>query len=112
MTWEEAIKSAQEGYYMKKGKLYTSYFAKLKYGKGLKISIARYNPKWLSNKYIDKWFQELAPNRYLLNKYKYENLSWKEYEELYKKDLFNSINYSSSLSVLKLNSASQSQLLQ
>ena len=74
---------------MKKGKLYTSYFAKLKYGKGLKISIARYNPKWLSNKYIDKWFQELAPNRYLLDKYKYKNLSWEEYEELYKKDLFN-----------------------
>ena len=74
---------------MKKGKLYTSYFAKLKKGIGLKISIARYNPKWLSNKDIDKRFQELAPNSKLLNEYKYNNLSWDKYEEIYKKELFN-----------------------
>lgn len=72
---------------MKKGKLYTSYFAKLKYGIGLKISIARYNPKWLTDKYIDDWLRGLAPSPELLNKYKYDNLSWDEYEDIYRSEI-------------------------
>lgn len=70
-----------------RGKLYTSYFAKLKYGKGYKISIALYNPKWITEKHIDFWFKELAPDKLLLNDYKYRGISWDEYTNRY----FNSI---------------------
>ena len=68
---------------MTKGKLYTSYFSKLKYGKGVKISVARYNPKWLDNKYIDRWFLELAPSKELLKDYKSGKVTQDEFRKRY-----------------------------
>ena len=76
---------SNESYGVKqKGTLYTSYFAKLKQGKGTKISIARYNPRWLKSADIDCWYQELAPTRQLLNDYKYNGLNWTDYSLIYK----------------------------
>lgn len=72
---------------MKIGTLYTSYFAKLKKGVGIKISIARYNPKWLKNDDIKGTLVNLAPNRELLNDYKYKGISWNEYTKRYKKQI-------------------------
>lgn len=72
---------------MKKGKLYTSCFAKLNKGIGLKISIARYNPKWLKEEYINDWFNNLAPSKELLNEYKYKGLSWETYTKRYMNEL-------------------------
>lgn len=68
---------------MRTGKLYTSYFTRIKQGKGIKISIARYNPKWLNTNEIDEWFRDLAPSIELLNDYKYKGISWEEYEVRY-----------------------------
>lgn len=72
---------------MNKGTLYTSYFAKLKQGKGIKVSIARFNPKWLKNEHIDDWFVDLAPSIELLNDYKNDKCNWDEYENRYNKEL-------------------------
>lgn len=72
---------------MKKGKLYTSYFAKIKNGIGIKISIARYNPKWLKDNDISFWFKDLAPNEKLLKDYKYNGLSWDDYEKRYRNQI-------------------------
>ena len=70
-----------------KGTLYTSYFAKIKQGKGIKLSIARYNPKWLKEGDISGTLINLAPNKELLNKYKYKGLTWEEYTKEYYKQL-------------------------
>lgn len=66
-----------------KGKLYTSYFAKLNKGIGIKISIARFNPKWLKPTDLDYWYKTLAPKIQLLNDYKYKGISWDEYTQRY-----------------------------
>lgn len=71
---------------MNKGKLHTSYFSKIKYGKGIKISVARYNPKWLDNKYIDDWFLELAPSKDLLKDYKDNRITKDEFRKRYLKE--------------------------
>lgn len=68
---------------MKKGILYTSYFTKLKYGIGVKISIARYNPKWLDLTHLGYWFRDLAPAPELLNGYKNGKISKDEYKIIY-----------------------------
>lgn len=65
------------------GILYTSYFANIKKGKGLKISISLTNPKWFDIKDIDYWFRDLAPTKELLYDYKYKGISWKEYTDRY-----------------------------
>lgn len=70
-----------------KGKLHTSYFSKIKKGEGVKISIARYNPKWLKPGDIDLWFEDLAPSTTLLNDYKHKGISWSEYTERYLYDI-------------------------
>lgn len=64
------------------GKIYTSYFAKLKQGKGVKISIARFNPKWLKRNDFSIWMFDLAPSEDLLFDYK-NGLSWDEYKKRY-----------------------------
>lgn len=66
-----------------RGTLYTSYFAKIKQGRGFKISVARFNPKWLDKNDIDNWFRDLAPSIDLLNDYKNNRISWEEYTERY-----------------------------
>lgn len=70
-----------------KGTLYTSYFSKIKQGKGIKLSVARYNPKWLKEGDIEGTLINLAPNKALLNKYKYKGLTWDEYTQEYYKQL-------------------------
>lgn len=70
-----------------KGTLYTSYFSKIKQGKGIKLSVARYNPKWLKEGDIQGTLINLAPNKELLNKYKYKGLTWDEYTQEYYKQL-------------------------
>lgn len=70
-----------------KGILYTSYFSKIKQGKGIKLSVARYNPKWLKEGDIEGTLINLAPNKALLNKYKYKGLTWDEYTQEYYKQL-------------------------
>lgn len=72
-----------------KGTLYTSYFSKIKQGKGIKLSVARYNPKWLKEGDIEGTLINLAPNKVLLNKYKYKGLTWDEYTQEYYKQLSN-----------------------
>lgn len=72
------------------GILYTSYFAKMKKGIGDKISIARFNPKWLSQNELFAWCSSLAPSEELLNDYKYKGLSWEKYTERYLKEIKNS----------------------
>lgn len=66
-----------------KGTLYTSYFSKIKQGKGHKISIARFNPKWLKSDDIDNWFRDLSPSIDLLNDYKKGKVNWNEYTNRY-----------------------------
>lgn len=61
------------------GTLYTSYFANVKNGKGIKISVARFNPKWLSSKDVKYWFRDLAPSINLLNDYKANKINWNDY---------------------------------
>ena len=68
---------------MKQGILYTSYFAKFKKGVGNKISIARFNPKWLNSSELSAWCDSLAPSKELLNDYKYKGISWGEYTTRY-----------------------------
>lgn len=70
-----------------KGILYTSYFAKIKRGIGDKISIARFNPKWLNQNELFAWCSNLAPSKELLNDYKYKGISWDEYTERYLKEI-------------------------
>lgn len=65
------------------GTLYTSYFAKVKYGKGHKFSIARYNPKWLNNSMIENTLINLAPSSNLLWRYKNNSVNWEEYTKEY-----------------------------
>ena len=72
-----------------KGTLYTSYFSKIKQGKGIKLSVARYNPKWLKEGDIEGTLINLAPNKVLLNKYKYKGLTWDEYTQEYYKQMSN-----------------------
>ena len=72
-----------------KGTLYTSYFSKIKQGKGIKLSVARYNPKWLKEGDIEGTLINLAPSKALLNKYKYKGLTWDEYTQEYYKQLSN-----------------------
>lgn len=72
---------------MRKGVLYTSYFSKLKQGKGIKLSIARFNPRWLKEGDIEGTLVNLAPSIELLNDYKYKNLSWEDYTQRYYKQL-------------------------
>ena len=67
---------------MKKGKLYTSYFAQLKKGIGIKISIARY-ANFALIKELDFSFKGLAPSDNLLKRYKAGDMSWQQYTELY-----------------------------
>ncbi|HFD2052091.1 TPA: DUF488 family protein [Clostridium perfringens] len=76
-----------------KGKLYLSYFAKLKQGKGRKISIAQFNPKWLKEGDIDEHLKELAPSKDLLIDYKYRGLTWDKYTERYLKQLSSFYRY-------------------
>lgn len=63
--------------------IYTSYFAKLKQGKGVKISISRFYPKWLKAADIDYQELNLAPSVNLLRAYKAGTLTKKEYEDIY-----------------------------
>lgn len=70
-----------------KGTLYTSYFARVKQGKGFKISVARFNPKWLNQGDINEWFRDLAPSVELLNDYKNNKIDWEQYTERYNKSL-------------------------
>lgn len=70
-----------------KGTLYTSYFARIKQGNGIKISVARFNPKWLNQGDIDEWFRDLAPSIELLNDYKNNKIDWEQYTERYNKSL-------------------------
>ena len=74
-----------------KGVLYTTNFAKLNKSKGLKISIARFNPKWLDlKKYNVIWGKSLAPSIELLNKYKNKELEWFYFGVKYLDELCNS----------------------
>ena len=75
---------------MNQGILYTSYFAKFKKGVGDKISIARFNPKWLNQNELFAWCTSLAPSKELLNDYKYKGISWNEYTERYYNEIKNS----------------------
>lgn len=71
-----------------KGILYTSNFAKIKNAKGIIISVARFNPKWLpKDKYI--WFKNLAPSKDLLKNYKDNKIDWEEYIPIYYEGLNN-----------------------
>lgn len=69
------------------GILYTSYFSKIKNGIGDKISIARFNPKWLNQNELFAWCSSLAPSKELLNDYKYKGISWEEYTKRYLKEI-------------------------
>ena len=75
---------------MNTGKLYTSYFAKFKNGIGKKISIARFNPRWIPESELSVWCHSLAPSKELLNDYKYWRLSWEEYTTRYINQINNS----------------------
>ena len=68
------------------GKIYTSYFAKIKQGRGMKISVARYNPKWLNAFDISYRMYSLAPSHKLLRDYK-NGLGWEVYKERYTNEI-------------------------
>lgn len=118
---------------MNNGKLYTSYFAKLNKGIGIKISIARYNPKWLKKGDMDFWFQSLSPSKELLYFWKNKdnfsniiktnmiirkwflnicektnrnidmnNITWKDYEVIYKKEISEHMLYGDMRALLNL----------
>lgn len=68
---------------LNKGTIYTSYFANLKSAIGIKISIARFNPKWLNPNLLDEWYFELAPKENLLLDYKNNKISKEEFIKKY-----------------------------
>lgn len=71
-----------------KGKLYTSYFPIVKKGKGIKISIARFNPPWLDIKaYNMIWLPHLAPSEDLLDRHLKGNVFWDDFTKEYLKGL-------------------------
>lgn len=84
-----------------KGTLYTSYFAKLKQGKGIKFSVARYNPKWLKEGDIDGWLPHLSPSESLLKSYKNNLITWDEYTKEYFNRLFSRADLGNCLMVRK-----------
>ena len=59
------------------------------YGDGIRILITRYYPRGVKKSHFDKWFKELAPSKELLYKYKNNNISWKQFTKLFKKELQN-----------------------
>ena len=61
----------------------TSYFGKVKNLEGVIVPIVRYLPASLKSIKVLTYF---APSRMLLNAYKKDNLSWKQYAERYKKE--------------------------
>lgn len=70
-----------------KGTLYTSYFAKLQKGIGIKICISRIVPKWLSDKDFDYCFTNLSPSKELLIDYKNNKINWETYTKTYLNEL-------------------------
>ena len=68
-----------------KGTLYLSNFANIKKGKGIKISIARYSPKWLKSGIdYDLHLVELAPEQGVLLAYREGTISWSLFSTIYK----------------------------
>ena len=67
-----------------RGKLYTTYFSKMKKAVGIKISITRFPPRWLD---LDKEnminMKELSPSSNILMGYKNGEIDWEMYTSLF-----------------------------
>lgn len=86
---------------MTKGTLYTSYFANVKKGIGIKVSVAAYTPKWLNSNDIDWCLRYIPPPKDLLIKYKKGDMKFEEYMISYQKYLnSNDININNDISYL------------
>ena len=86
---------------MKKGKLYTSYFAKINQVDGIKISIARYYPKWLTSDKVSFIYSEISPSKKLLGLWKRSEITEEEYIEIFLKELNNNAKAKYQLNMIK-----------
>lgn len=86
---------------VKKGTLYTSYFANIKNGIGIKVSVAAYVPKWLNPQDLDWCLGHIPPPRDLLIKYKKGDIGFEDYMITYQKYLnSNNVNINQDISYL------------
>ena len=72
---------------MKKGTLYTSYYANIKNGVGMKISVSATVPKWLGENDLDWNMGHVVPPRELLFSYKTGGIEFEDYMVEYQKHL-------------------------
>lgn len=86
---------------MNKGNLYTSYFAKINQVNGVKISIARYYPKWLTSNNVSFIFSEISPSKELLRLWKQNEITEEEYKKIFLKDLNNNAKAKYQLNIIK-----------
>ena len=73
---------------LNKGKLYTTYFSKMKKAIGLKIGIVRFLQKWIDlEKYEMIHLPQLSPSKKLLLNYKDGNIDWEMYTTIFKEEM-------------------------
>ena len=57
------------------------------FGEGFGVLVTRHKPQSLKSSDYELWLQELSPSKELLDKYKAGDLSWEEFEEIFKAEL-------------------------
>lgn len=68
--------------------IYTSYFAKPKYGRGIEISIANSQPKSIQ---LDK-YQKLVPPWDIVSAWKNKQITWDEFTKQYTERVLDKLN--------------------
>ncbi|MBM3910161.1 MAG: DUF488 family protein [Thaumarchaeota archaeon] len=54
---------------------------------GLRVLITRYYPRGVKKEHFDEWKRELAPSRELLKSYKIGEITWKQFEREFLKQM-------------------------
>jgi uncharacterized protein YeaO (DUF488 family) len=54
---------------------------------GLRVLITRFYPRGIKKTHFDIWIRELAPSKQLLNEYKNNKKTWKEFVKIFKTEL-------------------------
>lgn len=68
----------------KLGRFFTSYYPRIKDGRGIKICISQFPPKWLKEgEDYDFWMPELAPTTGDLMDYKHGKMSLEKFKQKY-----------------------------
>lgn len=84
-------------------KIYTSYFGNIRKlpEDFVRISIARYQPKWFNSSSSMLRYRELFPTKDLLESWKREEINEKEYREIYYRDVLSKTTPQEIYSVLE-----------